>query len=89
LGVRVNLFSGWVSTFMHRSFPFAPYSLLLISKTTYVPMIYTGLCMMLWMRAYPLLGEVGRGWALESRDFGPQMARAYRLDAISQGLKNF
>ncbi len=32
---------------------------------------------MFWMRAYPLL-----------EFFGPQMALAYRLDAISQGPKN-
>jgi hypothetical protein len=23
------------------------------------------MCIMLWMRAYPLLGQVGGGWALE------------------------
>ncbi len=34
-------------------------------KTTYAPMIYTALCIMFWMREYPLLGEAGRGWALE------------------------
>jgi hypothetical protein len=37
-------------------------------------MIYTALCIMFWMRAY-----------LEF--FGPQMALAYWLDAISQGPK--
>jgi hypothetical protein len=26
-------------------------------KTTYAPMIYTSLCIMFWMRAYPLRGE--------------------------------
>jgi hypothetical protein len=36
-----------------------------VHKTTYAPMIYTALCIMLWMRAYPLLGQVGGGWALE------------------------
>jgi hypothetical protein len=79
-----------------------------VHKTTYAPMIYTALCIMFWMRAYPLLGQVGGGWALEfssflgpvkwhleligechfgpdSRVFGPQMALAYQLDAISQG----
>jgi hypothetical protein len=40
------------------------------------------------MRAYPLLGEVGGGWALVLEFFGPQMALAYRFDAISsQGPK--
>jgi hypothetical protein len=28
-------------------------------------MIYTALCIMFWMRAYPLLGQVGVRWALE------------------------
>jgi hypothetical protein len=41
---------------------------------------------MLWMRAYPLLGEVGKGLGPGNLEFfGPQMALAYRLDAISQG----
>jgi hypothetical protein len=35
----------------------------LLHKTTYAPMIYTALCLMFWMRAYPLLGQVGGGWA--------------------------
>jgi hypothetical protein len=52
-----------------------PPSWALVHKTTYAPMIYTALCIMFWMRAYPLLGRV----------FWPQMALAYRLDAISQG----
>ena len=42
-------------------------------KTTYAPMIYKALCIMFWMRAYPLLGEVGGGWALEFPSFlGPE-----------------
>jgi hypothetical protein len=40
---------------------------------------------MFWMRAYPLLGEVGGGWALEISNF---WALAYRLDATSQGPKS-
>jgi hypothetical protein len=28
-------------------------------------MIYTALCIMFWMRAYPLRGQVGGGLALE------------------------
>jgi hypothetical protein len=32
--------------------------------TIYAPMIYTAPCIMFWMRAYPLRGEVGGGWAL-------------------------
>ncbi len=40
--------------------------------TIYAPMIYTALCVMFWMRAYPLLGQVGGGWALEFKSFlGP------------------
>ncbi len=39
------------------------------------------------MRVDPLLGQVGGGWALEISFFGPQMALAYPLDAISQGSK--
>ncbi len=35
-------------------------------------MIYTDLCIMFWMRAYPLLGEVEGVWALEFSIFlGP------------------
>ncbi len=35
-------------------------------------MIYTTPCIMLWMRAYLLRGEVGGGWALEFSSFlGP------------------
>jgi hypothetical protein len=30
-------------------------------------MIYTAPCIMFWMCAYPSLGEVGGGWALELR----------------------
>ncbi len=41
--------------------------------TTYAPMIYTSLCIIFCMRAYPLLGEVGGGWALEFPSFlGPK-----------------
>jgi hypothetical protein len=36
------------------------------------PMIYTAPCIMFWMRAYPLQGGVGGGWALEFESFlGP------------------
>jgi hypothetical protein len=48
-----------------------PPSWALVHKTTNAPMIYTALCMF-WMRAYPLLGQVGGGWALEFESFlGP------------------
>ncbi len=50
-----------------------PPSWALVHKTTYAPMIYTALCIMFWMRAYPLRGQVGGGWALEfSNFFGPK-----------------
>jgi len=45
--------------------------------TIFASMLYTAPCILFWMRAYPLL-----------EFFGPQMALAYRLDAISQGPKN-
>ena len=32
-------------------------------------MIYTAPCIMFWMRAYPLRGEVGGGWTLELPSF--------------------
>jgi hypothetical protein len=49
-----------------------PPSWALVHKTTYAPMIYTAMCIMFWMRAYPLLGQVEGGWALEFLSFlGP------------------
>jgi hypothetical protein len=41
----------------------------LVHKTAYAPMIYTAPCIMFWMRAYLLLGQVGAGWALEFLNF--------------------
>jgi hypothetical protein len=37
--------------------------------TIYAPMIYTAPCIMYWMRAYPLRGQVGGVWALEFESF--------------------
>ncbi len=37
--------------------------------TIYAPMIYIAPCIMYWMRAYPLRGEVGGGWTLEFSSF--------------------
>ncbi len=37
--------------------------------TIYAPLIYTAPCIMFYMRAYPLRGEVGGGWALEFESF--------------------
>ena len=40
--------------------------------TIYAHVIYTALCIMFWMGAYTLRGEVGGGWALEFPSFlGP------------------
>ncbi len=40
--------------------------------TSYAPVIYTAPCIMFWMGAYALRGEVGGGWALEFPSFlGP------------------
>ncbi len=33
------------------------------------PVIYTAPCIMFWMCAYPLRGQVGEGWALEFESF--------------------
>ncbi len=44
----------------------------LMKLTIYAPIIYTAQCRMFWMRAYPLGGQVGGGWALEFESFqGP------------------
>jgi hypothetical protein len=62
--------------------------------TIYAPMIYTAPYIMFWMRAYPLRGQVGGGWALEFESFlGPVKwhradrrvpfgAQKTRLDAV-------
>ncbi len=51
-----------------------------IVLTIYAPRIYTAPCIMFWMRAYPLRGQVGGGWALEIESFlGPVKCHwAYR-----------
>ena len=46
-----------------------PPSWALMLKTTYAPMLHTPLCIMFWMHAYPLLGQVGGGWGLEILSF--------------------
>ncbi len=58
----------------------------------YATMIYTAQCLMFWMRAYPLRGQVGGGWALEFKSFfnffGPcEMALSRKASAI-WGPKN-
>jgi hypothetical protein len=34
------------------------------AKTLFAPVLYTAPCIMFWMRAYPIRGEVGGGWNL-------------------------
>ncbi len=52
-------------------------------------MIYTALCIMFWMRAYPLQGEVGGGWALEFESFlGPQVMDMHASKHYAQGCIN-
>jgi hypothetical protein len=65
-----------------------PPSWALVHKTTYAPVIYTALCIMFWIRAYPYLGKWGMLGPGIREFFGPQMALTYLLDAISQGPKN-
>ncbi len=66
-----------------------PPSWALVHKTTYSPMIYTSLCIMFWMRAYPITWAGGRGLGPGILEFfWPQMALAYRLDHILQSPKN-
>ncbi len=59
----------WISAFRTMPIPSAEKSVVL---AIYAPMIYTAPCIMFWMRAYPLRGEVGGGWALEFESYlGP------------------
>jgi hypothetical protein len=53
--------------------------------TIYAPMIYKASCIMFWMRAYPLRGEVGGGWALEFESFlGP--VKWHQAETLCTGL---
>jgi hypothetical protein len=67
--------AGRTSSFMHlllhppQLFALKPPSWALVHKTTYEPMVYTALWIMFWMPAFPLLGQVGGGWALEFLSF--------------------
>ncbi len=60
----------------------------LVHKTTYEPIIYTALCIMFLMRAYPLLGQVWGGWALELSSFLCPKWHSHWFNAISQSPKN-
>ncbi len=85
-----------LSSFMHLSGPsrapvwaLKPPSWALVHKTTYAPKIYTSLCVMLLMQAASITWASGRGLGPGNLEFfGPQMALAYRLNAISQRPKN-
>jgi hypothetical protein len=47
-------------------------------------MIYRAPCLMSWLRAYPLRGEMGGGWALEFASFlGP--VKWHRADRENPG----
>jgi hypothetical protein len=61
---------------------------LLYIKPPYTPMIYMALCIMLLMRAAFITWARERGLGPGNLNFfGPQMALAYRFNAISQGPK--
>jgi hypothetical protein len=61
----------------------------LVHKTTYAPMIYTSPYLMIFDAGRSITWASGRGLGPGSFEFfGPQMALAYRLEAISQGPKN-
>jgi hypothetical protein len=52
-------------------------------------MIYTSLCVMILMRADPLLGQVGGGWALEISSFlGPKWHSPIGLLPFYRAQKN-
>jgi hypothetical protein len=56
--------------------PFKPPEGAHVHKTTYGPLIYTDLYVLLLMRANPFHGQVGGGWALDILTFwGPLTAR--------------
>jgi hypothetical protein len=44
-------------------------SVLIYILAIYAPMSYKAPCIMFWIRAYPLRGQVGWGWALEMESF--------------------
>jgi hypothetical protein len=62
--------------------------------TIYAPVIYTALCIMFWMRAYTLRGEVGGGWALEFPSFldpvtGLEKTRVFLIKTQPSGFFGF
>ncbi len=49
-------------------------------------MIYTALCIMFWMRAYPLRGQEGGGWALEFESIHAVIHCCKQIDKLVQIL---
>ncbi len=61
----------------------------LVHKTTYAPMIYMSLYIMVFDAGRSITWAIGRGLGHGNLEFfGPQMTLAYWLDAISQDSKN-
>ncbi len=50
-----------------------------VHKTTYGPLIDTAPCVMFWMRADSLRGQMGGGWALEMALASSRSASAITL----------
>ncbi len=74
--IDINLFSTYITAFFLPLFQFRNYASSILPAwtklTIYAPVIYTAPCIMFWMGAYTLRGEVGGGWALEFPSFlGP------------------
>ncbi len=68
---RENTISTHANTYFP---PSLPPDICEVERSRYIitidaPMIYTAPCIMLWIRAYPLRGQVGGGWALEFESF--------------------
>ncbi len=63
------------------------YDITVTSIAIYGPMIYTAPYVMLLMRANPLRGEVGGGWALEIKPFlGPVKCMGLKVGSGSSGI---
>ncbi len=61
-----------------------------VHKTTYAPIIYTSMCVIIFDAGRSITWAIGKGLGPGYlKFFGPQMEMAltYRLDAISQGPK--
>jgi hypothetical protein len=62
---------------------------LCIITTIFAPMIYTAPCIMFWMRAYPLRGDAGGGWALEFSVVDPKLLFRIRYRIRIRPLVSF